>query len=236
VERCRLARWTALPLVLLWASAGLAADDGDAARNRVSFGVESTREVDNDWVTAVVGATHEDRDPAQVADRINGDVAWALERAHASEGIQVRTAGYRTYPVDDPKNAQLRRLRGSQEIVLESGDPKALSTLLGELQSRLEVQSISFGVSPERRRAVEADLVDAALGAFRERAERVRAKLGARSYEIVQIQIDVSGANPPPMPMRGMLMRAEATVTPPALEAGSSTLRASAQATIQLGF
>lgn len=236
MDRCRLARWTAPVLIALWASAGLAEGEADTARNRVSFGVESTREVENDWVTAVVGATHEDRDPAQVADRINRDVTWALERARATQGVQVRTAGYRTYPVDDPKNAQLRRWRGSQEVVLESGDPKALSTLLGELQSRLEVQGLSFSVSPERRRAVEAELVDAALGAFRDRAERVRAKLGARSYQIVQIQLDVGGASPPPMPVRDVMMAQRAEVAPPALEGGSSTLRVGASATIELGF
>ncbi len=46
------------------AAAGLVAPvaraDEAEVRNQVSFSVERSREVENDWVTAVVGATHED--------------------------------------------------------------------------------------------------------------------------------------------------------------------------------
>jgi len=208
---------------------------GDA-RNRVSFRVESSREVDNDWLTAVIGVTHEDTDPARLADRINVDMSWALETAQARQGLRVRSGGYRTFPVEDPKRAKLRRWRGSQDLIVEGSDAKLVSDLLGELQSRLQLRSIVFRISPERLRAVEAELVDEALDAFRARAEGVRTKLGARGYEIVHIQVETPGGPPVrPMPMRAMAM-AEANVAPPALEGGTSTLRVGANATIELEF
>jgi predicted secreted protein len=64
----------------------------------------------------------------------------------------------------------------------------------------------------------------------------VRAKLGARGYEIVHIQVETPGGPPvTPARMRAMAM-AEASVAPPALEGGTSTLRVGASATIELQF
>jgi predicted secreted protein len=232
----RLRGGIAIATLALLAGAVPASADSDDARNRVSFRVERSREVDNDWVTAVIGVTHEDSDPARLADRINVDMSWALKTAKARQGLRVRSGGYRTHPVEDPKRAQLRRWRGSQDLIVEGADAKLVSDLLGELQSRLQLQSIVFRVSPERLRKVETELVDEALDAFRARAEGVRAKLGARGYEIVHIQLETPGGPPVrPMPMRAMAM-AEASVAPPALEGGTSTLRVGASATIELEF
>lgn len=211
------------------------ADDDEAVRNRVSFSVERSREVENDWLTAIVGATHEDADPAAVANRINQDVSWGTELAKGTQGVEVRSGGYTTRPIDDPKRATLRRWRGSQTLVLEGSDAKRISELIGKLQERLQLQDIAFSVSPERRRAVEDELIDEVLGAFRARAERVRAKLGARGYEIASIGIDTGGVSPP-LPMRGRVMMAEAAVAPPTLEGGTSTLSAGVRATIELTF
>jgi predicted secreted protein len=197
--------------------------------------VESAREVENDWANAVIGVTHEDTDPAKLADRINRDVQWGLDLAKAERAVQVRTGGYRTRPISDPKQNKLRRWRGGQDLVIEGRDAKALSSLLGRLQEKLQLQSLAFSVSPERRREVEGEIIDEALAAFRARADRVRAKLGARSYELVNLQIGTGSSRPPPMPMRAMGVMAEAA-TAPALEGGTSKVTAHIQATIELAF
>ena len=102
-------------------------------------------------------------------------------------------------------------------------------------QTSQKLHDIGFSVSPERRRAVEDELLDEALAAFRDRAERVRKQLGAKGYAIATIQLGSSGGQPP-RPMRGAVMMAESVAPPPPLEAGTSTLRATAHATIELGF
>jgi predicted secreted protein len=222
-------------LLGLVAPVAAARADADSAKNRVSFGVERSREVENDWVTALVGVTHEDTDPARLADRINQDVSWALGVAKGTEGVRVRTGGYRTHPIEDPKRAVLRRWRGGQDLVLEGADPTVVSALLGQLQERLQLRSLRFSISPERRRAVEAELIDEALAAYRARAQRVSGKLGAKGYELVNLQVDASGGPPVPVRARAMAM-AEAAVAPPALEGGTSTLSARAHGTIELEF
>ncbi len=223
-----------LCIVLAGLAAAAAADEPRDVRNQVSFSVERSREVENDWVTAIVGATHESTDPVEVAKRVNADLGWGTKLAVATAGVHVRTGGYTTRPLTD-KRSQLARWRGSQTLVLEAADAQLLSGLIGKLQARLQLQDIRFSVSPERRRAVEDELVDEVLAAFRSRAERVQKKLGAVGYQIVSIRLDTGGA-PPPRPLRGAVMMAEAVGPAPSLEAGTSTLRAGAHATIELGF
>lgn len=219
-------------IVLLLANAAIANEID--TYNRVSFGVDASREVDNDQATAVIGVTHEDTEPARLADRINQDMQWGLGLAKGAQAVEVRTGGYRTRPVSDSQN-KLRRWRGGQELVLESRDPKALAELLGRLQERLQLQSMNFSVSPEKRRSVEGEIIEESLGAFRLRAERVRKKLGAKGYELVNVQIDTGGGRPPPMEMRAMAVQSSA-VTPPAMEGGTSTLNVRVHGTIELSF
>ena len=101
-------------LVLALAAVGAAGADQEQPRNHVSFSVERSREVENDWLTVVVGATHEDEDPGEVADRVNQDVNWGLGLVKGTRGVKVRTGGYTTRPISDPKRATLRRWRGSR--------------------------------------------------------------------------------------------------------------------------
>jgi predicted secreted protein len=225
-------------LLALLAGAGAAAADDEEGRNRVSFTVAQVRDVENDWVSAVVGVTHEDEDPAQLAERVNRDMSWALGVAKAKSGLRVRSGGYRTVPIQDPKKAKLRRWRASQDLVVEGPDAGAVSDLLGELQERLQIQSIVFSVSPKRRQAVEDELTDEAIDAFRARAERLRRKLGAKAYQLVHLRVDVSGGQPVPLHrgVRAMGMAEAAVVTPPALEGGTSRLGAHLTATIEVEF
>ena len=223
----------AIAACLLGAPAARAEEDATPMR-RIEFGVQSSREVANDWVRASVGVTDEDEDAAKLANRVNQAMAWALERARARPGISAKSGGYSTYPVEDPKRGERRFWRASQELLLEGADASALSALLGELQSRVQLRSIEFTVSPAQRRKVEDELIDEALAAFLARAERVRKRLGSGGYEIVQISIGTSGA-PPPMPlMRGAMAMESAKVAPPALEGGSSEIVSSVNGSIEL--
>jgi len=144
----------------------------------------------------------------------------------------VKSGGYSTHPVHE--KGKLRRWRASQDLILESGDVEAVTKLVGTLQSELQLRSIGFSVSPERRRGIEDELVAEVLAAFRARAEIVRRSLGARSYEIVQISINTQGGAPPrPVRMMAMEMASASQVRAPALEGGSSRIVVHASGTIE---
>ena len=187
-----------LLLCVCVAPACAAADESDTY-NRVSFTVDSLREVENDWATAVIGVTHEDTDPARLADRINQDVQWGLGLAKAERAVSVRTGGYRTRPISDPKQNRLRRWRGGQDLVIEGSDPKALSALLGRLQEKLQLQSLQFTVSPSKRRSVEAEIIDDGLRAEAQALGRLVVSPVSRSLQHVHA---VSRASQPGSPPR----------------------------------
>jgi predicted secreted protein len=223
----------ALPVAALWLAAPARAAE-DAPDRRVGFAVERSRDVANDWVTAVLSVTHEDPKAAEVAARINRDMTWAMGIAKAKTAVRTRSGGYSTYPVHDPKRGEVRQWRGTQEIVLESGDVDAVTALVGELQERLQLQSLGFSVSPERRRGIEQELVAEVLQAFQERAELVRKSFGAAGYRLVEVHVGTGGGGPPPIRPMLRTMAADAEMMPPAVEGGTSEISVSANGSIEL--
>lgn len=206
------------------------AADEPARYNQIHFQVERSRPVDNDRMQVVLSVTAEDDNAARLADRINRTMDWALKAAKTKSKIVTRTAGYQTHPVYDKE--KIRRWRATQELLLESPDFAELGGLVGQLQERLSVTSINFSVSAERRRTVEDELIAQVLDAFKQRAELVRKQFAAKGYRIVSVSVNTGGGQPMPQ-MRGLAMEA-ASVAPPALEAGTSTLSVNAGGSIEL--
>jgi predicted secreted protein len=226
-------RWGAGALTALFLAVGTAQGaDAPEPMNRVSFQVERSREVANDWIQAVVGITDEDVDSARLADRINTTMTRAMAVAKAAPAVQVKSGGYATHPVH--QDGKLRRWRASQDLVLESADIDAVTELVGKLQSELQLRSIGFSISPERRRATEDELIAEALGAFKARAEIVRENLGASRYQIVQLSIGTQGGPPPRPVFAEARAMSRSKVAPPALEGGTSRLSIQVNGTIEL--
>jgi predicted secreted protein len=214
----------------LAAGAGAAEEE---ARNRVSFGVVRETEVANDRATAVLAASAEDSDAAAVADRVNQAMTWAVERVRQEPAVAARSGGYHTYPVEH--EGKIRRWRARQELVVETSDVQTLTRVIGELQSRLELASIGFSVSPERRREVEDALIAEAITAFRARAELVRGGFDAAGWTLVQASVD-GGGGPPPVPVMQTMrtLGAEDMVAQPSFEAGTSRVSVGVHGTIEL--
>lgn len=198
--------------------------------NQIHFQVERSRAVDNDRMHAVLSTTAENDNAARLADQINGTMDWALKTAKTRTKTETRAGSYRTHPVYDKD--KIRRWRTTQELILEGPDFAELGGLIGQLQERLQVTSINFSVSAGKRQAAEDDLIAQALDAFKQRAELVRKQLAAKGYRIVDVSINTGGGQPVPL-LRGLAMEA-ASVAPPALEAGSSTLTLIVGGTIEL--
>jgi predicted secreted protein len=226
---CALA---ALALVV-WSAEPAWAREGSGPMRRADFSVACSAEIDNDRATAVLSVTDEDGDAARLATRVNETMAWALEAAGTAEAVRARSGGYQTWPIE--RDGRIRHWRSRQELILESEDLPALTELLGVLQARLELVSIAFTPSAERRREAEDRLITETLGAFRERAERVRESLGAGGWELVQVSVHTDG-QPPVRPLYRDMARATAVAeaAPPALEAGTTRVVVQASGSIEL--
>lgn len=221
-----------IPLLMLVLASGPALANDDVELNRVEFQVQVDREVGNDLARAMLVVEGENHDPARLAAEINRTMAWALEQAKGVTTVQSRSADYRSFPVYDQR--RITQWRASQELVLESTDIEALNTLIGRLQQRLQVRSMAFLVSPERRREVLAALDGEAIDEFRRRAGLIAERLGAGAYDIVQLQIsDDGGRLAPPSPLLARTL-AVAEDMPVASEPGTSRLGIGIHALIRL--
>lgn len=222
-----------LALVLFGGSPAWSHSEVDA-RNRVSFRVEVRREVANDWATARLSILAEGKDPAVVADSVNNQMKAALVKAKGTKEVEVRSGAYVTQPVYD--DGRVVRWRARQELRLESGDVDRLSKLIGTLQGEsVSLSGIVFSVKSETRDALEDELINEALAAFRARASLIAKGMNAADWSLVGLSVGRSGAEP-----RMVHMRAEADMmsmsksAPPVFEAGTSDIRIQIDGNVEL--
>jgi predicted secreted protein len=224
----------ALAAALLACCIHTADADSETHYNRVQLQAQQSTSVDNDTMHASLKTFGEAHDPAALAARINEDMAWALGIAKHYQNITVATGGYRTYPVY--KDSALQGWRGEQSLELEGSDSSAMSRLVGELQGRLQVSTMSFSVSDAKRTEVENRLIGRALDAFKARVAIVVGNLHASSYRIVDISVNTAAQRPPmPYVVSAMAtpMKAESRV---AVESGESEISVSVSGTVELAL
>ena len=215
--------------LLVWATGVWA--DTDLHYNQVHLQSQQSESVSNDTMHVTLGTHAEQRDPASLARKINEDMEWALAKAKQVKGVKVSTGSYQTWPITSKKVTT--GWRGQQNLELESKDTGSLARLAGELQDRLQIKSMKFTVSDDKRMAVENRLIEAALNAFKDRARIVGDNLKANGYRIVEINIGTSGQAPPVrhMPRMAMAMEASDAV---AVEGGESDIQVTVEGTIEL--
>ncbi len=219
--------------LLLFAAYQLAwADEQPLTYDRISVSASASTQVENDTLVAVLYAQKEGSNAAKLADEVNQHVRWAVERVKQAAGITLRTLDYRTSPVY--RDGKLSGWRVRQSIRLESADSAQLSTLIGALQEKLAVQSITHSVSPASRQQAENSLIAEAIRAFNSRASLVTKELDRAEYRLVRMEVNTSDRpiHPPPMHARAMTMKAAAA--PPMLEPGTQEVRVTVVGTIEL--
>ena len=109
-----------------------------------------------------------------------------------------------------------------------------MSELIGELQERLSIESVSYTVSKAARDLVEESLISEALALYRRRAELVAQEFGRKSYRIVELNINAAGARPAQFayPTRGIATQEMAAA--PAIEAGVQTVTVNVSGNIEI--
>ena len=217
--------WLAASLMLLW----MTVQAGEPRYQQLHFQVERSQQVSNDLMQVWLTAQAEGSDPARLARAINEIMDWALALGAQRDGMRIRTGNYQTQALRDKE--KVRGWQVSQDLHIEGTDIPAISALVGALQERLQVKSMSFSVSPEARRAAEGQLIEVALQAFQERSQAVQRIMGATGYRLVSASIQTGGHFPGPV-MRAQLATAEFSA--PAVQAGDSQVQVTVAGSIEL--
>ena len=206
--------------------------DDELRYNQVRLQSQQTEAVSNDTMHVSMNTYAEMQDPAKLAAKINNDMEWALQQAKQVQGVKINTGSYQTWPIT--RKEVTTGWRGQQDLVLESADTETLSRLVGQLQDRLQIKSMSFTVSDEKRAEVENRLIDAALDSFKQRAGIIGDNLKASGFRIVEINVNSSTQRPPMLrqaKMATMSMEASDAV---AVEGGESDVSVTVNGTIEL--
>lgn len=202
------------------------------AGTTVDLTADASRPAANDMVRATVFAEASGSNPAELARRVNQEIAEGLKTIKAKAGVTVKSGTQSTFPVYG-QNQKIESWRFHSELILESRDTAAVSELLGQLQQmRLAVGSVSQLPAPETRKKVEDDATRDAIGAFRQRAAVVAEVLG-KPYKIRHLSIQ-QGGQMPPMPMLRASRAMAAEAAPMPLEAGESLVTTTVSGQIEL--
>ena len=202
------------------------------AATTVDLAAEASRPAVNDQIRAVVYSEAQGSNPADLARRVNQEIAAGLHLVRGKPAVSVKSGNQSTYPVYG-RDQKIESWRMRSELILESRDLGAVSELLGELQQRrLALGQVSQMPSPETRRKVEDEATRDAIRAFQERAEVVAGVLG-KKWKIKQLSVSQQGgAMPMPIYRSAKVMMAEAAPAP--LEAGETLLTTTVSGQIEL--
>lgn len=150
-------------------------------------------EVAQDTVIITLQATRQSSEQGGVTQQLTEVVGAVLAEVKKQDVVQVSSGNYSVRPQYD-KDGKLTSWLGQSQLLFESTDIKAASTLAAQYQEQMPVANVSFSVSKQARSQVEAQLMTDAAQAFKQRAETMAAALGYGSYELKEMNLGGSGA------------------------------------------
>ncbi len=213
-------------------SANLQADDG-INYDRYRLQASAQAEVENDQVTVHLTATHQAENSADVSNKINQDMNWAINLAKKIEGVDAKTQQYNIHP--NYKKQKITAWTGRQVLQLTSTDTKKIGDLLKTLQERLPVTNMRYSPSFEAKNKAVNGLISKALEAYRHRANLITQSMGKSNYKVIELNIDTGQQGGGHVLYSAMPMVESArSMEAPALNSGTSDTKVTVSGFIEL--
>ncbi len=229
---------SALPLALALAPSGALAETAVVTQSPpagvLSLAAQASAEVPQDAVNITLFYEQETKDPSSLTDALNQHADAALKQAKGVTGVTARTGSFSIYPSTD-RDGRISAWRGRTEVVLESHDFAAASTLAGQMSSTMQVGNVMFSLSPEAQRAAEQKLTGQAIASFRQQAASSAQAFGYVGYTIREVNVGRNGVPPRPMMMSMRAMSSDAKAAAPIpIEGGTSTVTVNVSGSVQM--
>jgi predicted secreted protein len=197
----------------------------------IDLAAEASRPAVNDMVLATVYAEANGANPADLAKRVNLEIAEALKVIKSKPAISVKSGQQSSFPIYNQAQ-KIEGWRMHAELILESSDLAAVSEIIGRLQQmKLAISQVSQQPSPATKRQVEDEATRDAIRAFQSRAEVVAGVFG-KPYRIKQLSVQQNGGIAPMHMLRGGRMAMAADAAP--IEAGESLISTTVSGQIEL--
>lgn len=151
--------------------------------------------VDNDEMTVTFEKEEVGSDIAQLNDAVLKGINQAIAIAKSFPAVLVKTGNISTRENwrdrDDDKSEE-RSFTVSAGLTLISTDLSGLGKLSGILAQTLKLESVSHGLSSERRHAEQMKLIQALADEFKAKAEALTTSFGYNQYTIRALKLDPS--------------------------------------------
>jgi predicted secreted protein len=203
---------------VVWAAACLAPAVGAAAQGvpavaasaaLLQFDASARADVLPDRAIAVFVAQRQGSDVAALNAEVAGLLDAGLKLARGVPGIVAQTGSFQT----SPQFADNRQTGWSvqAQLIVRCADAAALGRLAGQLAQTLQVQSVGAEFSDALQQREQQQLTQAAIAAFRARAQAAARDFGYCCYALRDVNVgSLQGAEPGPRP----LLRAFAAAAP----------------------
>lgn len=199
---------------------------------------------ENDQVKATFFIEEQDKDRVAAASRVNQSMKQGTELIKkADPDGKLATRGYYSYPVysESSSNNKARVITGwrvGQYLDLTTKNIQQLPATVASAQQVLALNGLSFGLSDEAMKRLDATRLDSAYKNMQERAQIIAKAMGRNLNDASIELLDVDGVgaiHPEPRMFAAspMMMKGNAAVPETNFEAGESTLTARVVAKIK---
>jgi len=146
----------------------------------------------NDEMVVVLAIDRDGQQLAPINEAVVSQLNAAIAEARRVDGVRARLGSLSTYPnVTREGKPNGWRVRG--ELVLESRNLPQLSQHTGRLSEKMQLASVAFRLSSERRRAEEDRLLAEAAKSFQNKASQAATAFGFKSYQIRELSLRPGG-------------------------------------------
>ena len=222
--------------LLMISLAALCSTPSSAAGPGLQLTHQASRSVANDEMVVMMAIERDGPQVGPLNEAVVSQLNAAIAEARKVEGVRARLGGVSTQP-NYTREGKLNGWRVRGDVVLESSRMPALAQLAGKLGERLQMSSVQFRLSRERRRSEEQSLLREAAQGFRDKALQTAQAFGYKGYEIKELVLQPGqGAMPRPMMMARSAPDMAAAAPPPPLpdEGGDSEVTVAVSGTVEL--
>lgn len=160
--------------------------------NLINFSANATQKVENDEINATMSKTIQHKSSTEVAKRITETLNQATTIAKKYPSVKVSTGSQSTYPEYD-KNQKISGWTGTASLYLQSSDTLAVSQLIADLQSFMQLNGLDFSVSEAKQKAITQSLMIDASKAFQQQAQALLPAWNATGYQLVSLDFNQGG-------------------------------------------
>ena len=171
---------------------GLSGAQSVAAAPTQQLDAKASATVANDEMVVVLAVERDGQQLAPINEAVVSQLNAAIAEARRVEGVRARLGSLSTFPSFTREGkANGWRVRG--EVVLESRMLQQLSQLTGRLSEKMQLASVMFRLSSERRRIEEDRLLSEAAKSFQDKATQAATAFGFKSYQIRDLSLRPGG-------------------------------------------